>query len=335
MMGEPLISVIVPVYNSEKYIRKCLSTICGQTFENIEILLIDDGSTDSSGAICDELSQADERIRVFHTKNSGVSSTRNYGVKEAKGEYILFADSDDFLEYNMVQRLYEVIQSKDVDVVRCKVNRYDINGRVEMENLYSLSNVKLEGCEIEKMFSHLLTTRENIPAYVALLLIKKEKIVSFNENLRIMEDAEFYVRLLRNINSIYFLDEALYWYRYNNNSATKKPENSIKVIHSIIDSISVIKEDLADIMTKEFLGQINTSILFLIFAKLKLFVKCKKRKGCIGQFEILFKEQEVIDIIDNCNKLQLSIIKKIELFLISKKWYTLLYLFIRVTAIRV
>ena len=99
---EPLISVIIPVYNVEEYLDRCLESATLQTYKNIEIILIDDGSTDNSGKMCDEWAEKDRRIRVIHQKNGGLSNARNKGIEEAKGEFISFIDSDDWIEANML-----------------------------------------------------------------------------------------------------------------------------------------------------------------------------------------------------------------------------------------
>ena len=101
----PKISVIVPVYNAEKYLHRCIDSILSQTFTDFELLLINDGSKDSSGAICDEYAAKDNRVRVFHKENGGASSARNLGLDNAKGEWIAFVDSDDLLEVNMLNHL--------------------------------------------------------------------------------------------------------------------------------------------------------------------------------------------------------------------------------------
>jgi len=96
-------SVIVPVYNAEKYLDKCIQSILNQDYKNIEVILIDDGSLDNSGNICDEYAKVDSRVKVVHKKNGGVSSARNCGIDIATGEFIMFVDSDDYIEYNMIQ----------------------------------------------------------------------------------------------------------------------------------------------------------------------------------------------------------------------------------------
>ena len=103
------ISIIVPVYNVEKYIRRCIDSLITQTFKSIEILLIDDGSKDNSGAICDEYALKDDRVKAFHKKNGGVSSARNIGLDNATGTYIMFCDSDDYVDPTWCEKLYNSI----------------------------------------------------------------------------------------------------------------------------------------------------------------------------------------------------------------------------------
>ena len=112
----PLISIIVPVYNVEKYLQKCIESIINQTYTNIEIILVDDGSNDKCPKICDEYLKKDNRISAFHKKNGGLSDARNYGIKEAKGEYISFVDSDDFVDNNYIEEMYKIIKEDDSDI---------------------------------------------------------------------------------------------------------------------------------------------------------------------------------------------------------------------------
>ena len=118
-MDSTMISVIVPVYNVEPYLRKCLDSIVNQTYRDFEILIIDDGSTDGSGRICDEYAEKDSRIKVFHTENRGLSCARNLGLAEAKGEWIGFVDSDDWIEPDMYEVLIRRAEETGADVVEC------------------------------------------------------------------------------------------------------------------------------------------------------------------------------------------------------------------------
>ena len=113
------ISVIIPVYNTEKYLHECISSVINQTYNNLEIILINDGSQDFSGAICDDYAKQDSRIKVIHKENGGVSSARNEGLKLASGDYIAYLDSDDSIEPNMYEVLLKAALEKDVDIISC------------------------------------------------------------------------------------------------------------------------------------------------------------------------------------------------------------------------
>ena len=124
-MSEVLVSVIVPVYNVRDYLQECWKSIINQTFRNIEIILVDDGSTDGSGELCDELSKQDKRVIVIHRKNGGLSAARNSGIDVCKGEYITFVDSDDVIAPNMMEVLVSAINETGADVVQCESIRYE------------------------------------------------------------------------------------------------------------------------------------------------------------------------------------------------------------------
>lgn len=118
-MEKEMISVVVPVYNVEDYVEKCIRSIMAQRYTNLEILVVDDGSKDSSGSICDRLATEDERIKVFHTPNGGLSAARNVGIDNAHGELIGFVDSDDWIEPDMYSFLYETMKNHDADISVC------------------------------------------------------------------------------------------------------------------------------------------------------------------------------------------------------------------------
>ena len=119
------ISIIIPVYNVEKYLNKCLNSVIEQTYKNIEVILIDDGSTDNSGKICDEYAKNDIRIKIIHQQNGGVSTARNNGLEHATGKYITFVDSDDYIEKEMIETMAKKIMKKNADIVICGVTDRD------------------------------------------------------------------------------------------------------------------------------------------------------------------------------------------------------------------
>lgn len=115
----PLVSVIVPVYNVEQQINRCVESICHQSYNNIEILLVDDGSNDDSGSMCDEWASKDPRIKVFHKANGGLSDARNYGIDRAAGELMMFVDSDDYIAVDMIEVLYDLLVEHDAEISIC------------------------------------------------------------------------------------------------------------------------------------------------------------------------------------------------------------------------
>ena len=127
---QELVSVIVPVYNVERYLKKCIDSILVQTYRQLEILLIDDGSTDRSGQLCDELKNTDSRICVLHKENGGQAEARNLGIKHAKGDYIMFVDADDWIQENMIEILLNCVHSEKADMVCCGYRSIGEDGKV-------------------------------------------------------------------------------------------------------------------------------------------------------------------------------------------------------------
>lgn len=141
-----LVSVIIPVYRVERWLRKCIESVCGQTYTNLEILLIDDGSPDRCPEICEEYAGRDPRIRVVHQINGGLSAARNAGLDMARGDYIVFIDSDDWIDRQMIERLYWYVEQEQADLAVGRILLVDENG--ELCKWKESSPCKEEGCEI-------------------------------------------------------------------------------------------------------------------------------------------------------------------------------------------
>ena len=142
---DPIISLIVPIYNVGKYLPKCIESILNQTFKNFELILVNDGSTDNSGVVCDDYAKKDTRIKIIHKSNGGVSSARNAGLYVAKGEYIGFVDPDDYIDKNMYEKLYRLCIDNNSDIAICRFNR-EINGKIQnkesTEEIIELNNME-------------------------------------------------------------------------------------------------------------------------------------------------------------------------------------------------
>ena len=127
-MANKLVSIIVPVYNVEKYLPKCVDSLINQTYKNVEIILVDDGSTDQSGNICDTYLEKDNRIVVLHKKNGGLSDARNFGIEHAKGDYYSFVDSDDYLKEQTIEYLVDAAENNDCQISVCNMIRFYDDG---------------------------------------------------------------------------------------------------------------------------------------------------------------------------------------------------------------
>ena len=148
-MKQELVSVVVPIYNVELYMKKCIQTIINQSYNNLEIILVDDGSTDNSGNIADEYAQKDLRVKVIHKLNGGLSDARNAGMKKATGKYICFIDSDDFIEKDMIEKMVNRITDLQVDVLIAGfyVDFEDEKGKLVDRKIKQFNT---EGCYLDK-----------------------------------------------------------------------------------------------------------------------------------------------------------------------------------------
>lgn len=232
------VSIIVPIYNSEKFLKKCLDSLINQTYKNIEIVCVNDGSKDNSLEILKDYKSKDNRVVVIDKENEGVSIARNTGIQKATGEYITFVDSDDWVDEDFIEKLYTALKEQNVEVVRgnfYKNSNYETHDFVG--NLKDLKNKTF--FTTEKKFSNSVINKiatGELPCYVVLLMASKENILKtplFNSELKLMEDVVFYMNLLNNVESIYFLDTPIYHYYENKDSCTLAEENYIRNMYNV------------------------------------------------------------------------------------------------------
>lgn len=218
-MANKKISIIVPVYKVEEDLDRCVQSIVDQTYKNLEILLIDDGSPDNCPAMCDEWAKKDKRIKVIHKENGGVSSVRNLGLELATGEYIGFVDSDDYIDATMYEKLYNKIQEDKSDFVACGFIKVFEDGRQQIIQEINWKNVNAINF-IEYLTSANATisknkkTTTNIMGSIWRMLFKKEIISSVKfRKMKIAEDMMFLLDVTKNEKlKISYLDEYLYYY---------------------------------------------------------------------------------------------------------------------------
>ena len=209
-MNEKLVSILLPVYNVEQYLEICFDSIINQSYKNIQIVAIDDGSTDNSWNVCQKYAKYDKRIEIYHQENHGVSYTRNELLKKIKGDYFLFVDSDDWLEKNAIEFLLEKIYLNDVDIVICSMVHND-----KLKN-YEYKEKKYGNQKIIKEF--LFHKILNGSLWNKLISVSLLYNITFHNNISYGEDALFIWELLQRVESVLLTNKQLYHYRMNDSS---------------------------------------------------------------------------------------------------------------------
>lgn len=234
-MDWPLISIIIPVYKVEKYIHRCIDSVLNQTYKNIEVILVDDGSPDNCGIICDEYSQKDERIRVIHKKNGGLSDARNAGINTVSGEYIGFIDSDDWIENRYIEKLYRLINKYHADVSVCNFIR------ISYEDEILNNNFKIE----IKEYTNIQALEQYYDKYYVQMVVAWGKL--YKKSLfkdikfpigKIHEDEYITYKLIYRSNKIVLTTEPLYYYWQRSDSIMGSGFN----IKGQIDAIDAFEE---------------------------------------------------------------------------------------------
>lgn len=270
----PIISIIVPVYNVEKFLNTCICSIINQTFSNFELLLIDDGSPDNCPKICEEWKKKDIRIKVFHKLNGGLSDARNYGVKYAKGKYITFIDSDDYVSTFYLENLYNLLVSNNADIACAKHMTFTENDQISNTMLSDNSLVIDYQTACKELFTtKKLTTMAWGKLYAKYIINMIEFPVGKNH-----EDTATICKYLyfssKYKNRIVITQNELYYYRQNNSSIT-----STKSLKNQTDSL------WSDVMRARFFSSVNERSLekmawkSAVSCAIYQFIDCTSLKG--------------------------------------------------------
>lgn len=246
----PLISIIVPVYNIKEYLPRCVASICAQTYQNLEILLVDDGSTDGTEKLCDSLAEKDNRIRVFHKENGGSSSARNLGIANAKGSYLGFVDSDDYIEPDMYERLMQVLTEHDARMAQIGRDEVDEAG----EKLVDICTPpkQLTCYNTEAFLKELLLHKGDCS--FCTKLVAKELFAKEQFPIGVLnEDFHLLVNMLSDIDCLYSLPGYGYHVCYRMGSNTRKTDRNefSRVYSDNIDNadmvLQIVKENYPEL----------------------------------------------------------------------------------------
>lgn len=266
-MNEVKISIIVPIYKvPEQFLRKCIESIIVQTLTDIEILLVDDGSPDKCGIICDEYAKKDSRIKVIHKKNGGLSSARNAGFLEATGKWIMFVDGDDWIEPDMCETMYKLGEEKKVQLVMCGMVK-EYSHSIYRYKYYLQENKIYSGDECKWLQAQILNFNGNIATAYSKLISRKllaDNNILHDEVLRQgAEGIEFNLRLFDKLESAVFIDKPFYHYIYNDKSisASHDEENH----EYVVKCFEKIKNFIESSKNKErLLPWLNNRLLYVI-----------------------------------------------------------------------
>ena len=246
-----LISIIIPVYNVENYVERCLESVLNQTYTNLEIIIIDDGSTDKSSKICEKYKKKDKRIKLSKISNKGTSYARNYAIKKAKGKYINFIDSDDYIESNMIEILYNNLKKEKADISCCsfyEVFKDEIKPKNQDINYYVMNNREA----IKKTF---LDRGLDVYTWNKLYDKKLFKNIEFPLGKK-SQDRFIMYEIFDNAKKIVYESRCLYYYIQRDNSAANSLKNvNTDSIEACLNAVSYLRKyrDIRPLAVKEYL----------------------------------------------------------------------------------
>lgn len=293
------VSVLIPIYNAEKYLTRCISSVIEQSYTNIEIILVDDGSKDKSLSICKRLSQRDNRIRFIKQENSGVSSARNKAIENATGEFITFLDADDSLGKDYIKKLIE--QHENYVLTRCRNDSIKENILSQKSYVEKIASGEIKGVCWGYLFERKILNE-----------------LRFDENTSYMEDTIFIIQYILRIKKVRIVNDAIYNYYKNNDSLTQKSSDVSKRIHGYSYSIDEIEKILKN-------TDYNYDIL-LNKRKIKLF---ESEIAKIQSKQQLIEVLNETDFATTVNTNDVNFIYKIIIYLIKKKKTQVLFLYIK------
>lgn len=325
------VSFIVPAYNVSMYIKECIESIINQTEKEIEIIIVDDGSSDDTPAICDEYKKKDDRILVIHKQNGGLSSARLAGFKKATGKYVLFVDGDDYIESDMAKKLVMSAEENHSDVVLC--GYYTNSKKGQFAHYLSLDKKIIYGRDdiIENYIQPFIGTKSNginLPRFLCFKLLKRELIkYDFfkHENIYFSEDVVFNLLYTDYVNIISIVNEPLYHYRLNPTSLSNKhrPDKWHMYLNLIIFLRKYMTERNIEIDNE----RLDDTIATAISSSIDNAVISNNYNTYIKEISIIRSEKIVCDLLKNKREHE-SLSTRLSLTLLKFRCYSLLY-FIR------
>lgn len=330
------VSIIIPVYNVEKYLKQCVNSVLAQTYSNLEILLIDDGSKDNSGSICDELAALDDRIKVYHKENEGLGLTRNYGIERVSGKYLIFIDSDDYIEKELVERFIEIKEKYQADTVFAGYKKVDNEGRVLFEESYEEGYFKDEAV-LEKFLPRLIgslpETRDSIfrmscARLYSVDIIMKHNIRFPSERVIQSEDGVFQFAYLQHSQSVAVSNASPYFYRENPKSLTSiYKKNKYEEMKKVYDYF----KNQCELLNLPHNTELRLAKMFFVElnCSLKQEIPSISKKGyfsCRERYKIILNDKMLRSIINKYPIKKLNMKQRLFLYMVKYKQINMLML---------
>ena len=332
------VSIVVPIYNMEKYIRRSIESLQNQTLKEIEIILVNDGSPDNCLSICKEYAEHDDRIIIIDKPNGGISSARNAGVKVARGEYIGFVDPDDWIEHDMYENMYKRISETDSDICICD---YIIENKGKIQPM--LLNIKKDTLNRKEVFEELILDMIGPPdlnsgslpimGSVCRLLISKELIdnknLIFEGHIKLMEDLIYCIELLLSIEKLVVDRGQYYHYMTNYNSAVNRyREDAVETRENVLKTMNeLLAEKKHNKIMKERLNIRYVNLCISLITNVLHRDNNQKISEKIKLISLICNDQELKQIIKSIDTKGYTIRKKIVLFAIKNEIAIYLFLY--------
>lgn len=313
-----MISVVVPIYKvKEELLKECIESIMNQSYSDLEIILIDDGSPDNSGKICDDYSKKDKRIKVIHKENGGVSSARNIGIENANGDWITFVDSDDYIEKDFCKKmLNKAIENK----CQCVISAYNKVYGQKIETIKKENDLLINGNEFLKMIFNVQSGFGFCHTKIWKTELIKNNKVKFNETISVGEDALFCMQMSKYIEKLYFLNEPLYNYRFNEESVVRKFDKNY--YKKYLKSMQIAKKYIAKEYSSEYEQNVYNYIAYhILLIVINYCFHPQNKDNGVKSLKKICNIEEFKEAIQKSNYEGFSLTRKITLFTLKYKLY--------------
>ena len=328
-----LISVIIPIYNAEQYLQRCIESVINQTYRNIEIILIDDGSVDDSYSICAYYAGTDKRIHAFRTENHGGGAARNYGINRAKGTFISFVDADDFIDKNMLEAMAEAITGNNTDLAMCSVKQVKIKNKILIdEKLYQVHEGVFDKKSylefFEEYYPNVVFCTQGNKLYRTSYINKYT--LRYDEHAKNNEDVLFNFDVYEKIRSISVINKSFYTYVIENPlSISSADERDLFPIYtkSYFRAVKFLKKEDIYIENKWFIENYYVDQIINCFIRY-YYSFIENRNMFIDKARLILEDKVVAELLPNSTSEKKY--KKIILKLVNKKKYSAIFHILRI-----